>query len=138
MKYYKKEKVYPFEAFIQEAIEKYFSAEGYSIEEDDRIDLIAFKPDIRWIVEAKGSTSQITVDFNTCLGQLARNMTSPSIKYAIAIPCENNYRNQCKSISDYYRVINNLHIIIVDENARVTIIKPTDNVETEWDLFKSA
>lgn len=138
MNNYKNPKVYPNEAFIQEAIENYFSNAGFEIKKNGYIDLYVEKKDEKWIVEAKGSTSQITVDFNTCLGQLARNMTSPSIKYAIAIPCEDKYRRQCKSLSDYFRVINNLHIIIVDENARVTIIKPTDNVETEWDLFKSA
>ena len=133
MKYFKKEKVYPNEAFIQEAIENYFSSEGFMIEKDGQIDLVAEKNDEKWIVEAKGMTSQITVDFNTCLGQLVKSMESSAWNYAIAIPCEDKYKVQCMKLPDYSRKNNNLYIIIVNENAQIKVIMPTNNVEDFWE-----
>jgi len=132
MKYYKKEKVYPNEAFIQSAIEKYFLAEGYKIEKDDQIDLVAEKLNDKWVIEAKGVTSQITVDFNTCIGQLVKSMVSPLIKYAIALPNEIKYKYQSQRLPDYFRVKNDVHIIVVDERAQIQIIYPSDVIETSW------
>ncbi len=43
MKHFKKEKVYPNEAFVQEAIEEYFEKNGYMVEKDEQIDLVAEK-----------------------------------------------------------------------------------------------
>jgi len=132
MKYYKKDNKYPNEAFIQEAIENYFSNEGFVIEKDGQIDLIAEKSDEKWIVEAKGMTSQITVDFNSCLGQLVKSMVSPVWNYAIAIPYEDKYKVQCMKLPKYFRNNNNLHIIVVSENAQIKIIMPLDDVEASW------
>jgi len=129
MKYFKKDNVYPNEAFIQEAIERYFLNEGYKIENSAHVDLVAVNHDDKWIIEAKGMTSQITVDFNTCLGQLVKSMFTHDVKYAIAIPSEIQYTKQCKQLSDYFRVTNNLYILIIDQNARVQIIQPTDHID---------
>ena len=137
MKYFKKDNLYPNEAFIQEAIEKYFSAEGFTIEKDGQIDLVAEKNDEKWIVEAKGMTSQITVDFNTCIGQLVKSMTSSLWKYAIAIPYESKYRFQCKIVPQNFRLISNLHFIIVNQYAQISIIKPSDDIEKRWATFIS-
>ena len=136
MKYFKKEKAYPNEAFIQEAIEKYFLNNGFTVEKDGQIDLIAEKANVKWIVEAKGATSQITVDFNTCIGQLVKSMTTPLTNYAIALPNEEKYKNQSMKLPDYFRVNNNLHIIIVDKNAQIHIIKPNEDIKDKWDEFK--
>lgn len=132
MKYFKKAKEYPNEAFIQEAIENYFSNKGFVIEKDGQIDLIAKKNDEKWIVEAKGITSQITVDFNTCIGQLVKSMASPAWNYAIAIPCEDKYKVQCVKLPEYFRKNNNLYFIIVNENGQIKIIMPTDDFEVIW------
>lgn len=136
MKYFKKEKTYPNEAFIQEAIENYFSNEGFVIDTDGQIDLVAEKNEEKWIIEAKGMTSQITVDFNTCLGQLVKSMEFSTSNYAIAIPCEEKYKVQCMKISEFFRKKNNLFMIIVNENAQINIIMPTDNVEEAWVNFE--
>jgi len=137
MKHFKKSNVYPNEAFIQEAIEQHFVMNGFSIEKDGQIDLIAEKNDEKWIVEAKGMTSQINVDFNTCIGQLAKSMASPLMNYAIALPNEIKYKHQSMKLPNYFRTISNLHIIVVDENAQIHIIQPTDNVEDHWNALGS-
>jgi hypothetical protein len=132
MKHFKKDNAYPNEAFIQEAIENYFLAQGYAIEESRYTDLVAVKPNDRWVIEAKGMTSQTTVDFNTCLGQLIKSMTSPEAKYAIAVPNEIKYKNQSMKIPDYFRTINNLYILVIDKNAQIQIIHPSDRIEDHW------
>lgn len=132
MKYFKKEKIYPNEAFIQEAIENYFVDTGYQIEKDGQIDLIAENESEKWIIEAKGMTSQTTVDFNTCIGQLAKSMQSNLYKYGLALPCEDKYKAQCMKLPDYYRELNNLHIIVVNENQEVKIINPNEPIVEMW------
>jgi hypothetical protein len=132
MKYFKKDKVYPNEAFVQEAIEHYFLAKDYKLEESRYVDLIAVKPNDRWVVEAKGMTSQITVDFNTCIGQLAKSMTTSDTKYAIALPNEIQYKKQCMNIPDYFRITNHLYILVINENAQIQVIGPADRIENTW------
>lgn len=61
MKQFKKEKVFPNEAFVQAALEKYFLRLGYEVESDGQVDLIATNGHARWVVEAKGLTSSFIV-----------------------------------------------------------------------------
>ncbi len=132
MKHFKKEKVYPNEAYIQEAIENFFTQEGFIIDAEGQIDLIAEKNDDKWIIEAKGMTSQITVDFNTCIGQLAKSMKSDSYNYGIALPYEDKYKKQCLKLPKYFREKNNLSIIVVNEKQEVIIIGPAESIDKMW------
>lgn len=132
MKRFKKEKIYPNEAFIQESIEKHFRISGYEIQEDGQIDLIAENDNEKWVIEAKGLTSQITVDFNTCIGQLAKSMQSNTCNYALALPSIEKFKTQCMKLPDYYRERNNLYIIVVNEKQEVNIIKPTESIKNNW------
>lgn len=132
MKSFKKDRNYPNEAFIQEAIENFFSNEGFVVEKDGQIDLVAEKHNEKWIVEAKGITSQITVDFNTCIGQLVKSMSSPTWKYAIAIPHEAKYKVQCMKVPEYFRKNNNLYYILVNEKGQIKMIIPTEDVQMNW------
>lgn len=131
-KYYKNEKCFPYEAFIQEAIEKYFNDLGYVIITKEQIDLIADKEDEHWVIEAKGLTSAIGTDFNTCLGQLVKSMSTGENTYAIAIPKLEKYRYQCKLLPDYFRRQVKLHIILVDDEGQVTIILPTEETDEKF------
>lgn len=125
MKYYKKENVFPYEAFVQTSIEKHFEVQGYDVEKDGQVDLIAVKGSDRWIIEAKGVSEAIGTDFNTCLGQLVKSMTSNESKYAIAIPKHAKYKRQCLLLSSYFRELVQLHIIVVSDNGEVEIIQPS-------------
>lgn len=77
-------------------------------------------------------TSQVTVDFNTCIGQLVKSMESSNWKYAIAVPCEDKYKVQCMKLPEYFRKNSNLYILIINENAQIKVITPTDDVEDNW------
>ena len=84
-KYFKNDNFYPYEAFVQESLEKYFMSLGYELKTEEQVDLIAEKGNERWVIEAKGLTSAIGIDFNTCLGQLVKNIKDENSIYAIAV-----------------------------------------------------
>ena len=128
-KYFKKENVYPNEALVQEAIELYFSGKGYVIKTKEQVDLIAEKQDEKWIIKAKGMTSAVGTDFNTCLGQLIKNMTSEEQIYAIAIPSHLQYRRQCELLPSYFRELVKLRILLIDESGEVCVIEPHESIE---------
>lgn len=129
MKYFKKENVFPYEAFVQTSIEEYFEKQGYEVEKDGQVDLIAVKGSDRWVVEAKGITEAIGTDFNTCLGQLVKSMTSRENQYAIAIPKHVKYKRQCSMLSSYFRELVQLHILVIDDQGEVKIIEPTMTID---------
>lgn len=77
-------------------------------------------------------TSQVTVDFNTCIGQLAKSMESDSYKYGLALPFEDKYKTQCLKLPKYFRERNNLSIVVVNEKQEIFIIGPTESIEDMW------
>ncbi len=125
MKYFKKENFFPYEAFVQTSIEKHFEVQGYDFEKDGQVDLIVVKGSDKWIIEAKGVSEAIGTDFNTCLGQLVKSMTSSESKYAIAIPKHPKYKRQCLLLSSYFRELVQLYILVVGDDGEVQIIKPS-------------
>ncbi|MDF2944393.1 MAG: hypothetical protein K0S01_3251 [Herbinix sp.] len=93
----------------------------------EQVDLIAEKEGERWIIEAKGLTSAIGTDFNTCLGQLVKSMKDDNTIYAIAVPNQEKYKRQCGLISDYFRKLVGLHILLVAENEDINVVRPSDS-----------
>jgi hypothetical protein len=136
LKYFKKDKAFPNEAFIQEALETYFINKGYEIEKYGQIDLLASNSlnNEKWIIEAKGITSQVGLDFNTCIGQIVKSMNIDKINYAIAIPKHIKYKKQCALISNYFREKMNLNFLLVTEFGEVELIRPTEDNDL---FFKS-
>ncbi len=132
-KYYKNGNCFPYEAFVQESLEKYFIRLGYELKTKEQVDLIAEKGNELWIIEAKGVTSAVGTDFNTCLGQLVKSMKDGNAIYAIAIPKHTKYKYQCELISDYFRKLVGLHILLVDETGKVNIVLPSDSFVAHFD-----
>jgi hypothetical protein len=125
-KYFKNDNCYPYEAFVQESIENYFRSLGYELKTNEQVDLIAMKGNERWVIEAKGLTSAVGTDFNTCLGQLIKSIKDENTTYAIAVPKHTKYRHQCELISDYFRNLIRLHVLLVDETGEINIVFPSD------------
>lgn len=82
-----------------------------------------------WIIEAKGKTAQIGLDFRTCLGQLILAMDNESVKYGIAVPVIPQYQDQLNKINKHVRKALNLHWILVEENGDIRIITPESVIE---------
>ena len=82
-KRFHKNNEFPNEAFVQQAIEAYFTAEDFQIEQGGYSDLVCCNGEHghRWIIEAKGQTSAVGLDFRTGLGQLLQAMQDPTALY---------------------------------------------------------
>ncbi|MCI0575046.1 MAG: hypothetical protein L0331_02425, partial [Chloroflexi bacterium] len=62
---------FPHEEFVQRAIESYFSALCFKEEVGGHADLVCANSETgeRWLVEAKGLTTQVGLDFRTILSR---------------------------------------------------------------------
>ena len=78
------------EARVVTAFCRYLEADGWSTErESDSVDVVATRGSDRMIAEAKGRTTNPSVDVDTLYGQLLRRMTATgdqSIRYAAVVP----------------------------------------------------
>jgi len=114
---------FPREGFVQAAIERHFSAcerfeAGYA-------DLACVdEAGQRWVVEAKGETSDTGLDFRTGLGQLIQGMGDPEARYALAMPDTPKFAGQRQRVPEWVREALSLHWILVSEDGELTIADP--------------
>lgn len=119
---------FPYEAFVQRATEAYFAAQGFQIDEGGYSDLVCHSTELgqRWIIEAKGQTSQVGLDFRTGLGQLLQSMHDPSAVYGLAVPNIQSFVTQCSKVSVWTRQAVRLHWLLVHYDGSIKIINPDD------------
>lgn len=117
---------FPREAFVQHAIEAYFTAQGYQIEDGGYTDLVCSNSELkqRWIIEAKGQTADVGLDFRTGLGQLLQAMRDQEAFYGLAVPDIPQYLAQCKKVSDWVRRALRLHWLLVQSDGSLRIVSP--------------
>ena len=125
---YKLPHEFPHESFIQEVLVDFFESEGYSIIEEKPIDIKCSNADKNetWIIEVKGKTSQIGLDFKTCLGQIVMRMNNPDYIYAIAMPDIEQYHKQVNKVSSKIAAKINLNWIFVSDKGTIEIIRNCD------------
>jgi hypothetical protein len=118
---------FPREGFVQQALERHFCAPDYEPLEVGQVDLACVhKPSgERWIIEAKGATVDVGLDFRTGLGQLVQAMHDPSAKYGLAVPKTGKFMTQMGKVPDRVRQLLGIHWLIVDETGAVEILPPT-------------
>ncbi len=117
---------FPNEGFVQQAIEAYFLSEGFTLESSRYADLICVDESnqVHWIIEAKGKTAAIGLDFRTGIGQILSRMTDQNVKYALAVPNIPQFATLCNQISGWVRESLNLHWILVGEDSSIHILRP--------------
>ena len=122
---------FPNEAFVQQAIEAYFTEQGFLIEQGGYSDLICrdLKRGQRWIIEANGQTSAAGLDFRTGLGQLLQAMQDPTALYGLAVPNTPAFVEQCQKVSDWVRLSLRLHWLLIDQDGTVRIISPDQTLD---------
>ncbi|MDD3927402.1 MAG: hypothetical protein PHT33_12165 [bacterium] len=120
---------FPYEGFVQLSIEAHFMRLGFTIDADTHADLICFHPltGERWLIEAKGATSAIGLDFRTGLGQLVQRMSDTSVKHAIAVPDVDGFLRQCRQVSAWVREKLNLYWLIVGQDGVVRLVSPAED-----------
>lgn len=122
---------FPSEGFVQLAIEKFFANEGFQVVELRHADFCCLNPATgqKWIVEAKGKTTAIGLDFRTGIGQLIQRMEDETANYAIAVPSLPQFHTQIKNIPYRVRMLLNLHILLVAQDGNVLVVNPQEVLE---------
>ncbi len=102
---------------------------GFKLLEEGYTDLACIHPETgeRWVIEAKGHSTGVGLDFNTCLGPLLKRMhDQESAKFGLAILAIDQYRKQISGIGSRVRRALHLHWILVAEDGVVSIISPEE------------
>jgi hypothetical protein len=121
---------FPHEGFVQGVLEAHFSACGYDPLPSGDADFACIHPTTGecWVIEAKGLTSAVGLDFRTGLGQLLQRMTSPGKQYAVAVPDLPSFISQCRQVPDWVRVALGLHWLVIASDRTVKVYKPDEPV----------
>lgn len=117
---------YPNEGFIQNAVEKYFDSLGYEQINVKYIDYVGIntQTEEKWVIETKGKTTEVGLDFRTCLGQLIQRMDDNNANYGIALPEILEYKEQCRMMKKWVVELLKINWLFVDENMAVRLISP--------------
>lgn len=121
---------FPREAFVQQAIAAHFTALGFQTETGGYSDLVCHSVERgeRWVIEAKGQTGAVGLDFRTGLGQVLQAMGDPSYLYGVAVPNTPQFIAQCRKVSEWVRSALRLHWLLVESDGSVTVIKPEESL----------
>jgi hypothetical protein len=126
---------FPYEVFVQHALETYFDIKGYIKQPIPYTDYAGVHTETGelWRIEAKGLTGNVGLDFRTGLGQLIQRMDDPNAHYGMAIPNFPSYLNQVRQIQPWVREKFQLHIWVVYKDGSVHCFAP-DNPITLSDI----
>ena len=121
---------FPREAFVQLAIETHFREHGFLAKDSGHVDLECKHPETgeSWLIEAKGETSAVGLEFRTGLGQLVHRITDGNTNYGIAVPETSKFLRQCEHVSQYVRERLNLYILIIRPTGEVKIVPPSASI----------
>jgi hypothetical protein len=121
---------YPNEGFLQAAIETYFK--GYERIAGGDADLACRDCETGevWIVEVKGLTSAVGLDFRTGLGQLLQRMNDAEAHYAMAVPNLRSFISQCRRVPEWVRRALRMHWLVVDRDGAVTVYSPDAPIDS--------
>lgn len=119
---------FPNEGFVQQAVEKHFHRLGFAEVPEGDADLACRHPETgeRWVIEAKGETTAVGLDFRTGLGQLLQHMEDRCAKHALAVPDTPKFRRQIDKVPGWARKALGIHWLVVGERGNVTVVPPTD------------
>ena len=122
---------FPHEGFVQRAIDTHFQSLGFVMGSKGHVDLVCDHPTTRerWIIEAKGETSDVGLDFRTGLGQLIQAMDEGEAMYGIAIPDTPKFRYQLAKVSTRVREVLGLHWVVVAASGTVRVFNSREKLD---------
>ncbi len=117
---------FPHEGFVQQALENYFIQQGFQVLSIDNADFACIHPQTKesWIIEAKGKTSEVGLDFRTGVGQIIQKMDQEQCNYAIAVPHIPQFIRQCRLIKTWVRKKIHLYFLLIQQDSSVIMISP--------------
>jgi hypothetical protein len=114
---------FPREGFVQAALERHFSA--CARESAGHADLACRDENgQRWLIEAKGETSDVGLDFRTGLGQVLQGTPSPEWRPALAMPDTPKFERQRARTPEWVRSALGLHWVLVDASGTIRVVPP--------------
>ncbi len=121
---------FPREAFVQASIERHFLDLGFTLREVGFADFACEKPGSseNWVIEAKGETAAVGLDFRTGIGQLVLHITDRTTRYGLAVPDTEKFIKQCDKLPSRVRESLNIFILLVNSSGQVQIVAPNENV----------
>ena len=121
---------FPHEGFVHASVRQHFEANGYVNETAGYVDFIfrCPKTNEKWRIEAKGTTTDVGLDFRTGIGQCIQGMSDKSVKYAIAFPVTDRFLRQARKVAAWVRVRLNLHWVAVRSDGTVGIVGPNEDL----------
>lgn len=127
---YRRGTEYPNEGFVQQSIEAHFLKAGFRPTSEGTADLTSVHPTTgeRWVVEAKGQTADIGLDFRTGLGQILQQMRDETSRYALAVPAIPQFLHQCRKVSPRVRQALPLYWLFVEPDGTVRVCEPSEGV----------
>lgn len=83
-----RDECFPNETFVQKALEAHFQSRGFVAVSKGYTDLVVDHPESgeRWVIEAKGETEAVGLDFRTGLGQLVQGMDEVGLYTDLQFP----------------------------------------------------
>jgi hypothetical protein len=116
---------FPFEGFVQQAIERHFA--GCARLDVGHADFACTDGHgRRWLIEAKGQTSSVGLDFRTGLGQLLQGAPGQDWTLALAMPDTPKFAHQRDRTPEWVRNAIGLHWLIVGADGAVVIQGPKE------------
>jgi len=110
---------------VIEAVKTYFAQRGFNETPEPPADLVFSNTQgQKWRVEAKGDTRNKTIDFNTGMGQLLKQMKNCGSEYGLALPDIRAYRTQARKISMWVRRQLHLHFLFVTNEGDIEDVAP--------------
>lgn len=122
---------FPNEGFVLGAIERHFRSLGFALLDEGFTDFACIHRESgeRWVIEAKGHSTDVGLDFNTCLGQLLKRMhDGESAKFGLAMPATPQYEKQIRQIGRKVREALGLHWLLINESGVVQLIGPSESI----------
>lgn len=119
---------FPNEGFVQLALERYFAERGFKQLPGGHADLVCEESASaeRWLIEAKGLTSEVGLDFRTGLGQLIQRMQQATTRYGLGVPDLPQFRSQCAQVPQRVRELLGIHWLLVDHQGKVRVLTPSE------------
>ena len=119
---------YPNEGFVQSALQGHFEGLGFKQGKLGHIDYVGVHPvsGERWVIEAKGETSDVGLDFRTGLGQIVQSMANAPATFGLAVPHTQKFLNQCSKVAPWVREALQLHWLLVDAAGGITVVAPRE------------
>jgi hypothetical protein len=116
---------FPREGFVQRAVERHFAAcERVAV---GHADFACVDPKGRhWLIEAKGETADVGLDFRTGFGQLLQAASEPTWTLGLAMPNTSKFAYQRGRTPEWVRSALNLHWLIVGPDLDIVIEPPKE------------